>query len=128
MEQSSILKFRIADESAAIDPSEKQALAPLRKDEEFVLYRAHDPSHRAARSFLVLAPVVARPTVNTLSKIEHEYSLRSELGSAWAVRPVALSEYLGQPALVLEDPGGGILGGLLTEPMGIAPFLRVAAG
>src|SRR5262245_33196151 len=126
MEHSSILTFRVADQPATIDPSGKGALAPLRKDEEFVLYRAHDASHRDARSFLVLAPVAAHPTVQTLSKIEHEYSLRGELDSAGAVRPVALSEYLCQPALVLEDPGGEILGGLLTEPMAIAPFLRVA--
>src|SRR5262245_7711522 len=104
------------------------AIEPLRKDEEFVLYRAHDPSHRDAPSLLLLAPVAARPTVQTLSKIEHEYSLRSELSSAWAVRPLALSEYLGQPALVLEDPGGDILDGLLTEPVKIGPFLRFAAG
>src|SRR5215510_11042107 len=105
-----------------------RAIEPIRKDEEFVLCRAHDPSHRDAPSLLLLAPVAAQPTVQTLSKIEHEYSLRSELNSAWAVRPFALSEYLGQRALLFEDPGGEILDGFLTEPMEIALFLRFAAG
>ena len=105
-----------------------RAIEPIRKDEEFVLYRFHGPSHRDAPSLLLLAPVAAHPTVQTLSKIEHEYSLHSELNSAWAVRPLALSEYLGQPALILEDPGGETLDRLLTEPMEIALFLRFAAG
>src|SRR5262245_56499946 len=128
MEPNSIVKFGGADESAAIGPAVKGTLSPLRKDDEFVLYRAHDPSHRDGRSFLVLAPVAARPTVRTLSKIEREYSLRAELDSAWAVRPVAPTEYQGQPALVLEDPGGELPAGLLIQPMTIAAFLRVAAG
>jgi predicted ATPase/transcriptional regulator with GAF, ATPase, and Fis domain len=104
------------------------ATEPVRKDEEFVLYRAHATSHGDAPSLLLLTPAGSRPTVQTLSKIEHEYSLRSELSSAWAVRPVALSEYRGQPTLILEDPGGEILEGRLTQPMEIAPFLRLAAG
>src|SRR5262245_59169406 len=67
------------------------AIELLRKDEEFVLYRAHNRSHRDAPALLLLAPVGARPKVQTLSKIEHEYSLQGELNSAWAVRPLALS-------------------------------------
>ena len=42
--------------------------------------------------------------METLGKLENEYSLRDELDSAWAVRPLALSERLEHMTLVLEDP------------------------
>jgi serine/threonine protein kinase len=61
-------------------------------------------------------------------KIEHEYSLRDELDSAWAVRPLALSELRGRTTLVLEDPGGETLDRFLSGPMEIIQFLRLAFG
>jgi serine/threonine protein kinase len=54
--------------------------------------------------------------------------LRDELDSAWAVRPLALSEHLGRTTLVLEDPGGETLDRLLPGPMEIPQFLRLAVG
>jgi len=103
-------------------------LEPIRKDEEFVLYRGDHGSHTDAPSVLVLAPVTSRPTLESLKKIEHEYSLRDELDSAWAVRPLAVSQHRGQPVLVLEDPGGETLDRLLPGPMEMGQFLRFAAG
>src|SRR5512147_2497907 len=64
----------------------------LREDEEFILYRGH-AKHADATPLLLLAPASTRPAPETLKKIEHEYSLRSELDATWAVRPVALSHY-----------------------------------
>jgi predicted ATPase len=64
----------------------------------------------------------------TLKKIEHEFALRHELDSAWAVRPLALSEQSGQPMLALEDPGGDTLEKSLSGPMETTQFLRVAIG
>jgi serine/threonine protein kinase len=69
-----------------------------------------------------------QPALETLRKIEHEYSLRDELDSAWAVRPLALSEHRGQTTLVLEDPGGEPLDRLLPGPMQMPQFLRLAVG
>ncbi len=66
--------------------------------------------------------------METLKKIEHEYSLRDELDSAWAVRPVALSEQHGQTTLVLEDAGGETLNRFLPGPLELTRFLRVAVG
>jgi PAS domain S-box-containing protein len=60
--------------------------------------------------------------------LEHEYSLRSELDAAWAARPLALSKYKEQQALVLEDPGGQPLDRLMQGPMEISQFLRLAIG
>jgi hypothetical protein len=73
---------------------------PLRKDQEFVLYRSHS---KEAPSLLLLTTVSLRPAPETLKKMEQEYSLRNELESAWAVRPLALSEQRGQMLLLLED-------------------------
>jgi PAS domain S-box-containing protein len=97
-------------------------------DEEFVLYRAHHSSERGSPSVLVLAPASQHPSLATLKKIEHEYSLRHELDSAWAVRPLALSEQRGQTMLALEDPGGDTLEKSLSGPMETAQFLRFAIG
>lgn len=63
------------------------ALEPLpNKDEEFSLYRGHVRRPETS-SVLLLTPVSSRPARESLKKFEHEYSLRSELNAAWAVRP-----------------------------------------
>ena len=103
-------------------------LEPLRVDEEFILYRAQHSSERGLPSVLVIAPASKHPSLTTLEKIEHEYSLRHELDSAWAVRPLALSEQWGQTMLALEDPGGDTLEKSLSGPMETGQFLRFAIG
>src|ERR1700722_7298795 len=93
----------------------------LRKDEEFVLYRGE--------RVLLLAPASTRPALETLKKLDHEYSLRDELDSTFAVRPLALSEQHGQITLELEDPGGETLDGILLQgPLEITRFLHLAIG
>jgi hypothetical protein len=82
-------------------------LHPLRKDDEFVLYRGERSNQPGAPSILLLTPASSWPALETIKKIEHEHSLRNEFGSAWAVRPRILSERGGQAMLVFEDPGGG---------------------
>jgi predicted ATPase len=62
----------------------------------------------------------------SLKRLEHEYSLRSELDAAWAARPLALSHYKNRLMLVLEDPGGEPLDWILHEPLDISAFLRIA--
>src|ERR1700723_4041827 len=99
-------------------------LESLRKDEEFVLYRGE--------RVLLLAPASTRPALETLKKLEHEYSLRDELDSTFAVRPLALTQQHGQMTLELEDPGGETLDGILrleiTRPLEITRFLTLAIG
>jgi hypothetical protein len=77
----------------------------LREDEEFILYRAR-ASAAEVPSVLLLTLASIRPRLEGLKKIEHEYSLCHDFDTTWAVRPLALSRYNGQKALVLEDPGG----------------------
>jgi PAS domain S-box-containing protein len=103
-------------------------LEPLRRDEEFVLYRGAHSNEAGSPTVLLLAPASTRPALHTLKKLEHEHSLRDELDSAWAVRPLALSQQRGQTTLVLEDPGGETLDRFLPGPMEMTFFLRLAVG
>jgi PAS domain S-box-containing protein len=98
----------------------------LREDREFILYRGEHPSRPGSASVLLVAPSSSKPSVETLKKLEHEYSLRNELDSAWAARPLAVTEHLGQTAVVLEDPGGEPLDQLLSGPMELSLSLRIA--
>ena len=110
-----------------MDPSE-YGLEPLRKDEEFILYRGVRRSQgpEIPASILLLAPLSPRPAPANLKQIEHEYALRSELDPRWAVCPLAVSQHNGQTVLVLENPGGEPLHRMIQEPMEIGQFLRIA--
>ena len=90
----------------------------LREDEEFILYRAR-ASAAEVPSVLLLTPASIYPRLESLKKIEHEYSLCHDYDITWAVRPLAFSEFNGQKALVLEDPGGEFLHRLIQGPMEI---------
>jgi PAS domain S-box-containing protein len=61
-------------------------------------------------------------------RLEHEYALKSELDADWAARPVALTYDNGRMTLVLEDPGGEPLDGLLDAPLELGRFLRLGLG
>ena len=52
---------------------------PLRKDQEFILYRGQ--SKGVASPVLVLSPAGRRPRPQSLKQLEHEYSLKEELDS-----------------------------------------------
>src|SRR5437879_7140409 len=83
-------------------------LEPIREDDEFVLYRGRGRGTRTDKpDVLVLKPAAARPRLQSLNKLKHEYSLRDELLSEWAIRPLSLSQDdNGQATLVFECPGG----------------------
>src|SRR5580658_2453156 len=100
----------------------------LRRDEEFILYRGEQSYQPGLPSVLLLASASIQPALGTIKKIKHEYSLRDELDSSWAVRPLALSDQPGQMTLVLEDPGGETLDRFLPGPMELTRFLRFAVG
>ena len=103
-------------------------LEPLRKDEEFILYRGQHWNQVDAPSVLLLAPASTRPAPESLKRMEQEYSLRAELDLSWAVRPLALSQLNGQTMLVLENLGGEPLDRLIQGPMEMTQFLRLAVG
>jgi PAS domain S-box-containing protein len=101
-------------------------LKPLWNDAEFVSYRGQretEPSH-----ILIVAPLSQQPAQGTLRRLEHGYALRTRLDPAWAVLPLALVSDNGRTTLVLEDPGGEPLDGILKGPLELTVFLRIAVG
>jgi predicted ATPase/signal transduction histidine kinase len=71
-------------------------------------------------------PSSTRPSPETIEKINHEYSLSSELDNIWALPPLAISSYNDKRVLVLEDPGGAPLNRVVDGPMEMKLFLRLA--
>src|SRR6266404_3305948 len=102
----------------------------LRADEELALHRGRPrtPATSGGRPILLLRAVCEHPAPATIKRLGHEYSLAHELRSEWTARPVALTEHQGRTALVLEDPGGEPLDGLVGAPMELGLFLRLAVG
>ncbi len=77
---------------------------------------------------LAVVPAAEQPPPDILDRLAHEYGLKDELDDAWAVRPLELVRERGRTVLVLEDPGGELLEGLLGQPMAVGPFLHLALG
>jgi hypothetical protein len=75
---------------------EPSYLERLRHDKEFVLYRRRRLVQPGSPPVLLLAPTFTRPSLETLRKIGHEYSLRDELDSAWFGRWPSPSKAGGQ--------------------------------
>ena len=103
-------------------------LEALRQDGEFILYRGLRTTRAATgpESVLVLSPLLEHPAPATIKKIEHEFSLKDELDTAWAIRPVALTEQQSRTMLLFEDPDGEPLDRLIEAPMELQQFLRCA--
>ena len=95
-------------------------LSPLRKG-DLSLYRA-----RGSDKAPILLVTAEGDSVGFFKRLEHEYELKAELNSAWAARPIALSQQDGRLALLCEDPGGDPLDRMLRGPSTITEFLRVA--
>src|SRR5262245_44182867 len=111
----------------AIPEVSECAFEPIRRDEEFILYRG-PATQSQGPPVLLLAPASTHPGLETLKKLEHEYSFTTALDPAWAVRPLALSPYNNRTALVLDNPGGELLNRLIEGPMEMKHFLRFAIG
>jgi len=103
-------------------------LETLREGREFTLYRGRQ--HGNPSPVLAVALAAERPSPQSLRRLEHEYSLAAELDPKWATRPVALTRHEGRMMLVLEDPGGEPLDGVLArgrgQPLELTRFLRLA--
>jgi len=86
-------------------------------------WRLDDDGKR--RDVLIALPAADHPSRSSLDRLTHEYDLRDELDSAWAVRPLELVRDASRTMLVLEDAGGEPLERSLGAPMEIGPFLRL---
>jgi serine/threonine protein kinase len=101
----------------------------LSEDEGVLFGRGwRDGPEGERKEVLIALPSSDHPASATLGRLAREYSIRDELDSAWAVKPLELVRDSGQNILVLADPGGQLLSGLLGAPMAMEQFLRIAVG
>ena len=99
----------------------------LWQDGDRVFYRASDDEPGSdRRTVIVVILATESPTIVSLDRLAHEYSLKDHLDAPWAVRPLDLVRERGRTMLVLEDHGAEPLHRLLGSPMEPARFLRLA--
>lgn len=105
-------------------------LEPVREAAGFTLYRGREYGNPFP--VLVAALSAEHPSRQGLQRIEHEYSLRTELDPAWAARPLEIIYHRGRTMLVFMDPGGEPLDRVLErnkeQPLGLTLCLRIAIG
>jgi PAS domain S-box-containing protein len=105
-------------------------LEPFREGADFTLYRGRERSTRTP--ILAVAVATEHPSPQSLRRLEHEYSLATELDAAWAAQPHALARHQGRAALILKDPGGEPLDRIIERhnghPIDLTLFLRIAVG
>src|ERR1700730_10284194 len=87
--------------------------------------------HRGRRvgldPILLVAPTGEDPPLESIKRLEHEYTLRSELDSDWAAKPLMLAPFGDRVVLVLDDRGGEPLDRLLLgQALDVPQFLRLA--
>src|SRR6266436_5410135 len=99
-------------------------LETLRDSGEFVLSRAR----QFGNAVPVLVLVAERPASASFKRLEHEYALAADLDPKWAARPLALARHNGNAALVLYDGGNEPLDLILSRPLELTRFLRLAIG
>lgn len=91
--------------------------------------------HPHKTSLLVASPATPDVAVQADIQLEHEFSLRGQLGDAWAVTPIALTCIQGQQALIYDDfdfffplpphrPSPGDIQGFLTLALSICATLK----
>ncbi|SCK08414.1 Predicted ATPase [Variovorax sp. HW608] len=98
----------------------------LRRDGEFVLSRR--AAERDADTVLVLEAASDQPAPRSVKRLKDEFALSESLDPRWAAKPITLTQERGRSLLVLSDPGGEPLSGLLRRPWNTGDFLRAAIG
>ncbi len=105
-------------------------LEPLREEADFILYRGREIGNPMPVLALAVAAEQASPP--SLRRLEHEWSLATELDTAWAAQPLALTRHEGRAILILKDPGGEPLDRVVRQfkerPFDLTRFLSIAIG
>jgi serine/threonine protein kinase len=96
------------------------------EDREFFILRGRREGD--GLRVLLLVPSPDSPLSANTALLRQACALRNELDSSWAARPLDLVEFRGQTALLIEDPGGEFLDGLVGDPLAVPEFLRLAIG
>ena len=105
-------------------------LTTLHQDGEFVLCRGRAMASPTSDppSVLISMPTSDHPVPARVRMLEHEWALRDDLNSTWALRPLVLAQHQGRPALIYEDKQGEPLEQLLdSSPVSRAPSGRRSA-
>ena len=101
----------------------------LLEDGERVLCRGwRDDGDGKRTAVLAVLSTSDHPTPGLVDRLAHEYALKDELDGPSVVRPLELLRKRGQTRLLLADPGGEPLAGLLGQPMEFGRFLLIAIG
>lgn len=110
------------------DAGEISDLQVLWEDSQYALYRGQRLRQNSSslESVLIAVPAAEQASPVILDRLVHEYELKDELDTTWAVRPLDLLRQGGRTLLLLDDPGGEPLERLIGEPMEIEAFLRLA--
>jgi predicted ATPase/signal transduction histidine kinase len=103
-------------------------LEPIREGADFTLYRGKERANQ--RRILAVAVAAEQPSPQSIRRLEHEYSLATELDATWAAQPLTLARHQGRAILVLKDPGGEPLDRVIDQRQGqdLSRFLRIAIG
>src|ERR1700693_5970248 len=105
------------------------SLQVLCEDGERVLCRGwHGDGDGDGKAFLAALSCLEHPTPDRVDRLAHKYALKDELDGRSAARPLALVREHGRTMLLLEDPGGEPLDGLVGQPIEMGKFLRLAIG
>jgi len=103
-------------------------LEPLRKQDDFILYRGRhrNPDQTDRPSILLMAPIPLHPASSRLGHHGREKPFRSELEAASELRPISVAQYDGQAVLVLENPGDDLMDTPVVSSKAIGLFLQIA--
>src|SRR4051812_24699888 len=82
-------------------------LQPVHGGSDFCLYRGKERGSQV--SILALAVEDQLRAPQSIRRLEHEYSLATELDPTWAAQPLSLTREPGCAVLLLKDPGGELL-------------------
>ncbi|CAB3806964.1 Adaptive-response sensory-kinase SasA [Pararobbsia alpina] len=115
--------------SFRLDTSEHRSFQVISEDGEraWCRVRCRDAEDNE-RSVLAVRLTAERSTPTSVDRLIHEYDLKDQLGSTWALRPLELVREGGRTLLLLEDFDGEPLDALLGAPLEVGRFLRLAIG
>jgi PAS domain S-box-containing protein len=100
----------------------------LSEDGEYIFGRVWREVAGDRRKVLILFPASDQPAPTTLDRLTHEYSLKDQLDSSWAAKPIELVREHGRTILAFVDSGGELLSARTDVPMEMGRFLLIAIG
>jgi PAS domain S-box-containing protein len=102
-------------------------LEPLWDDGDRLYCRTWRNNAEGVRhELMAVLPVAEHPAPTTVSRLAHEFALKDYLDGAWAAKPLELVHSRGRTLLLLEFNCTSALDSLLSKPLELGRFLRLA--